>query len=103
MSFAANLAGLPDTAHLVRVELRGPDGTLEMIENRPGSQGSVRVYAYLAGKYGALNAEAARAGLTLYAEHTADAESHPGKHPNIDRLFSVAAGGQGYRILCIQA
>jgi hypothetical protein len=28
-------------------------------------------------------------GLTLFAEHTNDAEKNPGKHPNIDRLFKV--------------
>jgi len=27
--------------------------------------------------------------LSLYAEHTADAEDNPGKHPNIDKLFNV--------------
>jgi hypothetical protein len=28
--------------------------------------------------------------LQLYAEHTADARLHPGKHPNIDRLLAIA-------------
>ena len=39
--------------------------------------------------FGSINVEAAIEGLSLYAEHTADAEDHPGKHPNIDRLFQV--------------
>jgi hypothetical protein len=29
-------------------------------------------------------------GLELFAEHVADAEANPGKHPNIDRLFAIA-------------
>ena len=34
-----------------------------------------------------LNAAAAMEGLTLFADHTNDAEKNPGKHPNIDRLL----------------
>lgn len=91
MAFADNLAALPVADQVARIELTGPDGRLETIENRPGSQGSVRVYAYLAGRYGAITPEAAQEGLVLYAEHTDDARRHPGKHPNIDRLLRVAA------------
>ncbi|HEX5539657.1 MAG TPA: DUF2322 family protein [Methylophilaceae bacterium] len=32
--------------------------------------------------------------MALYAEHVEDAENHPGKHPNIDRLFDVIASGK---------
>jgi hypothetical protein len=94
MSFADNLAGLPTSDHLDAVEIVYPDGRVERIANQPGSQGSVRVYAYLAGHHAALDAAAAREALDLYAEHTADAEAHPGKHPNIDRLLAIAAGSQ---------
>ncbi len=66
------------------------DGSLAgIIENKPGSQGSVRVYHHLFKKWGSLSVNAAKEGLKLYAEHTEDAEVNPGKHPNIDRLFSV--------------
>jgi hypothetical protein len=65
---------------------------------KPGSQGSVAVYNHLAQTYGAITPEAARKGLELYAEHTADARQNPGKHPNIDRLIQLAESGQTLRI-----
>jgi len=37
---------------------------------------------------------AAKQGLELYAEHTADAKAFPGKHPNIDRLLTMLANGE---------
>lgn len=33
--------------------------------------------------------DAAVEGLSLYAEHTVDAENCPGKHPNVDRLLNI--------------
>jgi hypothetical protein len=96
MNFAERLAALPATEHFTAIELTGPDGEAARIENIPGSQGSVRLYAYLLAKHGVLHAEAAAEGLTLYAEHTADARAHPGKHPNIDRLLAVIADGRAW-------
>ncbi len=98
MAFAENLAALPATDQLSRVELIGANGAIETIENKPGSAGSVRVYAYLAGKHGAIDAAAAAEGLALYAEHTADARANSGKHPNIDRLLRVVAGQDNYAV-----
>jgi hypothetical protein len=63
MNFAERLAALPATGHLTAIELTGPDGEAARIENIPGSQGSVRLYAYLLAKHGALHAEAAAEGL----------------------------------------
>ena len=40
---------------------------------------------------GKLDAAAAERGLAWFAEHVADAEANPGKHPNIDLLFKVKA------------
>ncbi len=98
MGFAENLAILPPADQVVRVELTAPDGKTQTIDNQPGSQGSVRIYAYLAGRYGAIHPAAAREGLALYAEHVADAERHPGKHPNIDRLLRIAATGCKFEV-----
>lgn len=92
MGFAENLAVLPAADHLAGVELTAPDGRVERIENRPGSVGSVRIYAYLAGKHGVIDADAADEGLALYAEHSLDARANPGKHANIDRLLRMVAG-----------
>lgn len=97
MSFAENLQGLPDAGHLAVVELAGPDGEAAIIENIPGSQGSVRVYAALLERHGAIDRAAAEAGLDLYAEHVADARAHPGKHPNIDRLLAIVADGRPWQ------
>ncbi|MDR3393573.1 MAG: DUF2322 family protein [Parasulfuritortus sp.] len=94
MSFAEVLAGLPAVDHLAGIELIGPEGEKAQIENKPGSQGSVKVYHYLLQKYGSLDRAAANAGLILYAEHTLDARANPGKHPNIDRLLAIVADGR---------
>jgi len=91
--FSEILNGLENTDHLSKIELHYPDGTAATIENIPGSQGSVKVYHHLLKKYGAITPEAAKDGLAIYAEHTTDAEQNPGKHPNIDRLFTVISSG----------
>ena len=103
MRFAERLAALATADHLARVELTGPQGQVEVIENKPGSAGSVRVYAYLAGRHGAIDAAAATEGVDIYAEHSADARLHPGKHPNIDRLFAVLQGGGTWQVRIIPA
>ena len=91
MGFQENLAGLASADHLERIELDGDKDLAGAIENKPGSQGSLRVYLHLAVKYGRIDAAAAREGLALYGEHADDARDHPGKHPNIDRLLGVLA------------
>ncbi|MBN8761638.1 MAG: hypothetical protein ABS91_02470 [Thiobacillus sp. SCN 64-35] len=93
MAFADTLNALPE-AEGAELVLTGAAGVeVAVIANAPGTAGSFRVYAYLAGKYGAIDAAAAAEGLAIYAEHTEDARAHPGRHPNIDRLFPIAAGG----------
>jgi hypothetical protein len=94
MSFAEVLAGLPPVDHLAAIELTGPDSESARVENKPGSQGSLKVYAYLLEKFGKLDRTAAEAGLIMYAEHSLDARAHPGKHPNIDRLLAIVADGR---------
>lgn len=92
MAFADNLQSLPAVTHLAALELLDNAGTtVARIENKPGQAGSLAVYAALLSKHGELNAAAANEGLALYAEHTVDANAHPGKHPNIDRLIHIVA------------
>jgi hypothetical protein len=94
MAFAENLKQLPRISHLAAIQLLDSDGTvLAAIENKPGQTGSLSIYNHLGQIYGAITAEAARKGLELYAEHTEDARQNPGKHPNIDRLLTLAAEG----------
>lgn len=90
MAFADNLRQLPAVTHLSALQLKDATGqTIARIENKPGQAGSLAVYAALAAKHGSINAQAAQEALDIYAEHTEDARANPGKHPNIDRLFSV--------------
>ena len=90
--FADNLKKLPGISHLAAINLLDTDGKIvAAIENKAGSQGSLAVYNHLAQTYGSITAEAAKKGLELYAEHTADARANPGKHPNIDRLILIEA------------
>ena len=104
MAFADNLKALPSVAHLAALELLDAAGAVvARIENKPGQAGSLAVYAALAAKHGALNVAAAQEGLQIYAEHTADAESHPGKHPNIDRLIELVRNGQSLTARTIAA
>ncbi|HRH15013.1 MAG TPA: DUF2322 family protein [Azonexus sp.] len=99
MSFAENLKKLPGTSHLAAINLFAADGNVvATIENKPGSQGSLAVYNHLAQTYGSINHEAARKGLEIFAEHTDDARSYPGKHPNIDRLIAIEQGGPALRV-----
>lgn len=99
MAFAENLKQLPGVSHLAAIELIGEnDAPLATIENKAGQAGSLAVYNHLAQFYGLITADAARKGLELYAEHTDDARANPGKHPNIDRLIAVAAGGPALKV-----
>lgn len=92
MQFAEKLATLPTIDHLRGLRLKNGDLVIAEILNQPGSAGSVRVYHALFQQFGSISKEAAEAGITWYAEHTADAHQHPGKHPNIDRLIAISAG-----------
>jgi hypothetical protein len=100
MAFSDNLKKLPGISHLAAIELRDSEGNLAgIIENKAGSQGSLTVYNHLAQVWGAINADAAKQGLEVFAEHTPDARANPGKHPNIDRLVAIAeSGGQALRV-----
>jgi hypothetical protein len=93
-TFQENLAGLPGIDGIARLELLDSEGNVvALIENKAGSQGSLRVYRHLAEKHGAITPAAAQEGLALYAEHAADARANLGKHPNIDRLLAVIERG----------
>ena len=94
-TFNKNLSTLANADHVQRMVLFNSDGAeVSVIENKPGSQGSIKVYHHLLQKWGSINVEAAREGLAIYAEHTADAQGNVGKHPNIDRLLNVVASGK---------
>ncbi len=94
MAFKDNLEALPQVSGNALILLDDSGIEVARIANGPGTAGSFCVYAYLAGKWGGINAEAAEEGLRLYAEHTEDARMNPGRHPNIDRLFEIQSTGR---------
>jgi len=99
MAFADNLKQLPRVSHLAALQLLDAQGAVVgMIENKPGQTGSLAVYNHLAQIHGAITPDAAKKGLELYAEHVADAQAHPGKHPNIDRLLTLVTAGVQLRV-----
>lgn len=99
MAFAENLKQLPGVSHLAAIELLDADGTaVALIEHKPGQIGSLTVYNHLAQFFGAINVDAAKKGLEIYAEHTEDARVNPGKHPNIDRLLKIVIDGNVLRV-----
>ncbi|MSP86316.1 MAG: DUF2322 family protein [Methylotenera sp.] len=88
--FSDVLQTLEDATHVQRIEFFNGDGSpAGVIENKPGSQGSVKVYYHLYRMYGEISLDAAVEGLSLFSEHTSDAENCPGKHPNVDRLLNL--------------
>lgn len=102
--FKENLALLPSIAALARVDLLDTAGeVVATIPNEPGKQGSLAVYAYLAQAFGQLDRAAAEHALAVFAEHTPDARSRPGAHPNVDRLLEIAAGAAPLRIVAVGA
>ena len=93
MKFADTLKTLPEYAGAALMLTDAAGVEVATIANAPGTAGSFRVYAHLAQRYGAINAEAAAEGLAIFAEHTEDASQHPGRHPNIDRLIDILKTG----------
>lgn len=89
--FAENLEQFPDISTIERIEISQDNQLISAIENADGQRGSLALYHYLHKTMGDLDTYAAKRGLELYAEHTADAHAHPGKHPNIDRLILIEA------------
>lgn len=103
-TFKDNLQQLPPVDGLERIDLIDAEGAVvASIENQPGKQGSLAVYQYLQQAFGNLDAKAAEHGLAVFGEHTADARSRPGAHPNVDRLLTIAEGGAPLAIAVIAA
>ena len=89
--FKDNLEQFPPVDIVERIDITQGDKPQGSILNVDGQRGSLALYYYLYKTMGELDIYAARRGLELYAEHTADARANPGKHPNIDRLILIEA------------
>jgi hypothetical protein len=101
-SFKDNLQALPAIDSVARIDLVDATGAIVgSIENQPGKQGSLAVYQYLKAAFGTLDANAAKHGIEIFAEHTADARNRPGAHPNIDRLLEIANGAEALEVQVI--
>ncbi|MGV6858196.1 MAG: DUF2322 family protein [bacterium] len=92
-SFKEILPTLRPIDGIASLTLAGTNGDA-VLENKPGTSGSVAVYHEVSFDTGRIDAESAEKALALYAEHTADARENPGKHPNIDRLFALIENGE---------
>lgn len=105
MAFAETLKTLPGISHLAALQLIDAEtgDVVCTIENKAGQIGSLVVYNHLAQTFGAITREAAERGLELYGEHTTDARTNPGKHPNVDRLIALCASGKTLRVKTIAA
>ncbi|WP_455483205.1 DUF2322 family protein [Haemophilus parahaemolyticus] len=91
MRFVDYLATFPSIDYLAGLEIQDLTGkcihTIPAIE---GKLGSLKLYHALFVKFEAkLTASSAKQGIEWFAEHVADAQQNPGKHPNIDLLFEV--------------
>ncbi|HUW29132.1 MAG TPA: DUF2322 family protein [Sulfuriferula sp.] len=103
-NFAENLEKLESVDAFGLMKLFGEDGEVAaVIENKPGSSGSFRVYYHVALKWGGVGPKAAQEALALFAEHAEDARAHPGKHPNIDRLLQSIEHNTYYSVRCYPA
>src|SRR5690606_41427266 len=61
---------LPSVDHLQAMELRNTDGSIAaLIENKPGSSGSLKVYHHLWKKWGCIDADADRKSTRLNSSH----------------------------------
>ena len=105
MNFSERLQQLPAVTHLSALQLLDSQGqVVATIENKPGQGGSLAVYHALGALYDEhITPMAATLGLEWYAEHTADAQAHPGKHPNIDRLMAWAQGSSTHTVRLLLA
>ena len=89
-NFNAKLAILSNVNHIKEIKFFNVHGVDSgHILNKPGAQGSIKLYNHLFHVFGELNTNAAIEGLDLYCEHVEDAKNNPGKHPNIDRLLDI--------------
>jgi len=68
------LLTLDNSDHIDRIEIYKNNTLVGAIENKPGSQGSIKVYQHLWKLFGAITLDAAIEGLDLYSEHTEDAQ-----------------------------
>ena len=105
MNFQDYLATFPPIDHLTGLDVQDADGkTVHHIPTVQGKLGSLKLYNALAERFnGRLDKEAAEQGLIWFAEHVADARSHPGKHPNIDLLENVVQSGETWLLKPVSA
>lgn len=104
MDFKTNLESLPTIEHLSGLNVLDGANVIHHIPAAPGKLGSLRVYNALAQQFdGKLDRTSAQKGLEIFAEHTADAQQNPAKHPNIDLLFKVINENLSYQLEPVKA
>lgn len=103
MTFNDYLATFPAVEGLSGLNvLDAENNVIHHIPAVAGKLGSLKLYNALAQQFtGKLNPESAAQGLLWFAEHVADANENPGKHPNIDLLFKVQNENLVYRLQAV--
>ena len=97
-NFKDMLGTLEDASHIEGIVLSSKDGAISSIKKKPGTHGSIKIYHHLWLAYGELSVDAALEGIDLYCEYSEEAQDHPGKHPNIDRLFDIIENQETLKI-----
>ena len=98
-NFNTTLSTFKNIDHIKEIKLFNSCGHESgCILNKPGAQGSIKLYNHLFLIFGELSTNAAIEGLNLYCEHVEDAKNNPGKHPNIDRLLNLIETKETLRI-----
>ena len=104
MDFKTILETLPQIEQLSGLNVLDGETVIHHIPAVAGKLGSLRVYNALVQQFnGKLDRTSAQKGLEIFAEHTADAQANPGKHPNIDLLFTVISENKTYQLQPILA
>ncbi|EIJ68520.1 DUF2322 family protein [Pasteurella bettyae] len=104
MDFKTNLETLPSIDGLAGLNILAKGEVIHHIPAIAGKLGSLKVYHALAQQFhGKLDRTSAQKGIEIFAEHVADAQQNPGKHPNIDLLFKVNNENLEYQLQPVKA
>ncbi len=92
--FGEGFDKLPDSSHIVAIQVENPATHSKfLIENLPGKEASVRIYAGIAVK-NIITAAEARKGLDLYGDYVQEELNFPNSHPNVRLLLDIIAENQ---------
>lgn len=90
MKFKEILETLKSVDDIEQIDIVSKGKVLNIIPNKEGKTGSLKVYANLVGfDNGNIDYTMAQKGLDSFAEYVEEAKQNPGTHPNIDLLLNI--------------